>query len=117
MAGTVEEVGEGVTAFASGDEVYGMVAGVGGFRERSPNWFSPIPNYWHENQQIFPCAKLPLCRSRQLPLGKDWSIGRTYVPVNPWPRKRQSDERGKLASWSAEIERNRMPAFGGNLFY
>src|SRR5882757_881533 len=30
MAGTVEEVGEGVTAFAPGDDVYGMVAGVGG---------------------------------------------------------------------------------------
>lgn len=30
MAGTVEEVGPGVTAFAPGDEVYGMVGGVGG---------------------------------------------------------------------------------------
>ena len=30
MAGTVEEVGPGVTAFKPGDEVYGMVGGVGG---------------------------------------------------------------------------------------
>jgi NADPH2:quinone reductase len=30
MAGTVEAVGEGVTAFRRGDEVYGMVGGVGG---------------------------------------------------------------------------------------
>jgi len=30
MAGTVEEVGPGVNAFNSGDEVYGMVGGVGG---------------------------------------------------------------------------------------
>jgi len=30
MAGTVEEVGAGVTAFRPGDEVYGMVGGVGG---------------------------------------------------------------------------------------
>jgi NADPH2:quinone reductase len=30
MAGTVEEVGPGVTAFRPGDEVYGMVGGVGG---------------------------------------------------------------------------------------
>ena len=30
MAGTVEEVGEGVTSFKAGDEVYGMVGGVGG---------------------------------------------------------------------------------------
>ena len=30
MAGTVEEVGSGVTAFRPGDEVYGMVGGVGG---------------------------------------------------------------------------------------
>ena len=30
MAGTVEEVGPGVTMFSPGDEVYGMVGGVGG---------------------------------------------------------------------------------------
>jgi NADPH:quinone reductase-like Zn-dependent oxidoreductase len=30
MAGTVEEVGEGVTKFRPGDEVFGMVGGVGG---------------------------------------------------------------------------------------
>lgn len=30
MAGTVEAIGEGVTGFAVGDEVYGMVGGVGG---------------------------------------------------------------------------------------
>ena len=30
MAGTVEEVGEGVSKFRPGDEVYGMVGGVGG---------------------------------------------------------------------------------------
>ena len=30
MAGTVEEVGPGVTRFSPGDEVYGMVGGVGG---------------------------------------------------------------------------------------
>lgn len=32
MAGTVEEVGPGVTAFKPGDEVYGMVGGVGGLQ-------------------------------------------------------------------------------------
>src|ERR1700740_73293 len=32
MAGTVEEVGTGVTAFRPGDEVYGMVGGVGGLQ-------------------------------------------------------------------------------------
>jgi NADPH:quinone reductase-like Zn-dependent oxidoreductase len=32
MAGTVEGVGPGVTAFRSGDEVYGMVGGVGGLQ-------------------------------------------------------------------------------------
>jgi NADPH:quinone reductase len=32
MAGTVEAVGSGVTAFRSGDEVYGMVGGVGGLQ-------------------------------------------------------------------------------------
>jgi NADPH:quinone reductase-like Zn-dependent oxidoreductase len=30
MAGTVEEVGSGVTAFRVGEEVYGLVGGVGG---------------------------------------------------------------------------------------
>src|SRR6201998_1874631 len=32
MAGTIEEVGPGVTAFSPGDEVYGMVGGVGGLQ-------------------------------------------------------------------------------------
>ncbi len=32
MAGTVEEVGDRVTAFTRGDEVYGMVGGVGGLQ-------------------------------------------------------------------------------------
>jgi len=32
MAGTVEEAGPGVTAFKPGDEVYGMVGGVGGLQ-------------------------------------------------------------------------------------
>jgi NADPH:quinone reductase len=32
MAGIVEETGRGVTAFKSGDEVYGMVGGVGGLQ-------------------------------------------------------------------------------------
>lgn len=32
MAGTVEAVGEGVTAFKPGDEVYGMTGGVGGLQ-------------------------------------------------------------------------------------
>jgi NADPH:quinone reductase-like Zn-dependent oxidoreductase len=32
MSGTVEDVGAGVTAFKAGDEVYGMVGGVGGLQ-------------------------------------------------------------------------------------
>src|SRR5277367_6087374 len=32
MAGTVEEIGAGVTSFQPGDEVYGMVGGVGGLQ-------------------------------------------------------------------------------------
>jgi NADPH:quinone reductase len=32
MAGTVEETGNGVTTFRPGDEVYGMVGGVGGLQ-------------------------------------------------------------------------------------
>lgn len=37
MAGIVEEVGDSVTAFKPGDEVYGMTGGVGGLQGR------PIP--------------------------------------------------------------------------
>src|SRR5262249_61160375 len=32
MAGIVEEIGPGATAFSRGDEVYGMVGGVGGLQ-------------------------------------------------------------------------------------
>ena len=32
MAGTVEQVGPGITPFKSDDEVYGMVGGVGGLQ-------------------------------------------------------------------------------------
>ncbi len=38
MAGTVEEVGSGVTAFRPGDEVYGMVGGVGGLQGTLAEW-------------------------------------------------------------------------------
>jgi NADPH:quinone reductase-like Zn-dependent oxidoreductase len=44
MAGTVEEVGRSVTAFSPGDEVYGMVGGVGGLQGTLAH--PPSLNYW-----------------------------------------------------------------------
>jgi NADPH2:quinone reductase len=38
MAGTVEEVGSDVSSFAPGDEVYGMVGGVGGLQGTLAEW-------------------------------------------------------------------------------
>ncbi len=41
MAGTVVRVGPGVTKFAIGDEVFGMVGGVGGLKVRLHNLYAP----------------------------------------------------------------------------
>src|SRR5579884_361945 len=38
MAGTVEELGPGVSRFQPGDEVYGMVGGVGGLQGTLADW-------------------------------------------------------------------------------
>jgi NADPH:quinone reductase len=44
MAGTIEEVGEGVTSFKAGDEVYGMVGGVGGHQGTLAEYISADAN-------------------------------------------------------------------------
>lgn len=44
MAGTVEEVGAGVTEFNAGDEVYGMVGGVGGLQGTLAEFVSVDPD-------------------------------------------------------------------------
>jgi len=44
MAGTVEEVGPGVTEFKPGDEVYGMVGGVGGLQGTLAEFVSVDPD-------------------------------------------------------------------------
>jgi len=60
MAGVVETVGPGVTTFQPGDEVYGMVGGVGGrqgtlaeYVAVSADLLAPKP------KSLSPCAKLP----------------------------------------------------------
>ena len=63
MAGTIEEVGRSVTAFNPGDEVYGMVGGVGGLQgtlaeliAADANLLAPKP----KNLSMREAAALPL---------------------------------------------------------
>jgi NADPH:quinone reductase-like Zn-dependent oxidoreductase len=63
MAGTVEEVGLGVTAFRSGDEVYGMVGGVGGLQGTLAEFVAADANllaHKPKNLSLREAAALPL---------------------------------------------------------
>jgi NADPH2:quinone reductase len=63
MAGTVEEVGPGVTAFRRGDEVYGMVGGVGGLQGTLAEFIAvdaDLLAYKPRNLSMSQAAALPL---------------------------------------------------------
>ena len=61
LAGTVEAVGDGVTAFRRGDEVYGMIGGVGGLQARWRNLLRSTPTCWRKPGNIA-CARPRRCR-------------------------------------------------------
>src|ERR1700731_2847772 len=52
MAGVGGEGGAGGSPFQSGDEVYGMVGGVGG-RGRWPSSLRPMLSWWRASRAIF----------------------------------------------------------------
>ncbi len=56
LAGVVDAVGPGVTAFKVGDEVYGMTGGGGVQGARS------MPICWPSSHRLSRCAKPPPCR-------------------------------------------------------
>ena len=63
MAGIVEEVGPGVTAFSRGDEVYGMVGGVGGLQGTLAEFISAdidLLAFKPKNLSMRQAAALPL---------------------------------------------------------
>ena len=63
MAGIVEETGAGVTAFRSGDEVYGMVGGVGGLQGTLADFIavdSDLLAHKPKNLSMRQAAALPL---------------------------------------------------------
>jgi len=79
MAGTVVEVGPGVAAFRPGDEVYGMVGGVGGLQGTLAEFIVADAAWWRINRGIFLCATRRPFRFRPSPLGKASSTERKYV--------------------------------------
>ncbi len=61
MAGVVEEVALGVTAFSPGDEVYGMVGGVGGLQGTLAEMVAADADLISpSNRNRFPCVRRQL---------------------------------------------------------
>jgi NADPH:quinone reductase-like Zn-dependent oxidoreductase len=63
MAGTIEEVGAGVTGFKAGDEVFGMVGGVGGLQGALAEFVladADLLAHKPKNLSIHQAAALPL---------------------------------------------------------
>jgi NADPH2:quinone reductase len=57
MAGTVEEVGSGVKGFEIGDEVYGMVGGVGGLQGALAEFIAVDVDMLAHKAKTCPCGK------------------------------------------------------------
>jgi NADPH:quinone reductase-like Zn-dependent oxidoreductase len=68
LAGTVEALGDGVTRFRIGDQVYGMTGDVGNIRAHSPN--SPTPT----------CSRSTACSRRARTAGSWLSTSRRHQP-------------------------------------
>ena len=90
MAGVVEEVGAAVTAFRPGDEVYGMVGGVGGLQGTLADLSPPTRICSPSNQSPSPCARPPLSVNHHHGVGRHRrSCQSPLRPEGARPRRRR----------------------------
>lgn len=75
MAGIIEELGPDVTAFRKGDEVYGMVGGVGGIQGTLAEFAAVDANLIAPKPANLSFRERRCCCWSSSPLGKDWSTG------------------------------------------
>lgn len=84
MAGIVEEVGPEVTALRAGDEVYGMVGGVGGMQGTLAEYIAADADLLArkpKNLSMRQAAALPLVA---ITAWRAWSIGLRLVPTTQY---------------------------------
>ena len=84
MAGTVAVVGDGVTGFHPGDEVFGMVGGVAGLQGTLAEFIvadAALLAHKPKTLTMRQSAAMPLKRS---PRGKASSIAQRYTPDKPF---------------------------------
>ena len=84
MAGIVEEIGPGVTAFSCGDEVYGMVGGVGGLQGTLAEFIgvdADLLAHKPKNLSMRQAAALPLVG---ITAWRHWWIVRESVPIRQY---------------------------------
>jgi len=74
MAGIVEEIGPGVTAFSRGDEVYGMVGGVGGLQGTLAEFIGVDTDLLAHKPKNLRCGRRPPFRWWRSQPGRPWSI-------------------------------------------
>jgi NADPH2:quinone reductase len=80
MAGVVEEIGAGVTSFKPGDEVYGMVGGVGGLQGTLADFVAVDADLLARKPRTLSMHPRFSCPFRAD--GEGWDI-----PIFDWPRR------------------------------
>lgn len=61
FAGTIEAVGENVSDFAPGDEVYGCAGGLADLQGTLAEYMMPMPNLLLTSRKPFRCARRQRC--------------------------------------------------------